>query len=166
MRSTGLTDPLTWTPEAQAGGEKRGAMGGWTTHRPPLGAKCSPQLGAKPGPKPGRNPGSGDLPREVSNRLRQKMNAYIRGKSFFVFQKRKNIGNSIILSLNHPDVLFLYKFSYLKGLNLYPFVRMTSFVKLSLTTIDLPEELLFFVQTEYGITSSRIYKRTIYENRR
>ena len=45
MRSTGLTDPLTWTPEAQAGGEKRGAMGGWTTHRPPLGAKCSPQLG-------------------------------------------------------------------------------------------------------------------------
>ena len=66
------------------------------------------------------------------------------GNIFLFFKNEKNIGNSIILSLNHPDVLFLYKFSYLKRLNLYPFVRMTSFVKLSLTTIHPPEELLFF----------------------
>ena len=86
---------------------------------------------------------------------------------FFSFLKNeKNIGNSIILSLNHPDVLFLYNFSYLQRLNLYQFVRMTSFVELPFMTIHPPEELLFSVQTEYGISSSRVYKGRIYGNQR
>ena len=74
----------------------------------------------------------------------KKIPLYTREIFFSFLKNEKNIGNSTILSLNHPDVLFLYKFSYLKRLNLYPFVRMTPFVKLSLTTIHPPEELLFF----------------------